>query len=194
MKQSLMWMGVIAFVFISCGRNDQSVEQQGIEEGDISFKTIQWVELIPPDDLDALLNPPSYIMDIEDGSLADQMVSQIQSSSEDRYQQALTSTTIMPEMDKAFVRVPGFIVPLAFNADQLVTQFFLVPYFGACIHVPPPPPNQIIFVDYPEGVELESWDIPFWFSGQLHTSFVENEMATSAYSLDVKSFEIYNDF
>ena len=41
------------------------------------------------------------------------------------------------------VRLPGFAIPLEAKADK-VTEFLLVPYFGACIHSPPPPANQIV--------------------------------------------------
>ncbi|MCO7224265.1 DUF3299 domain-containing protein [Pleionea sp. CnH1-48] len=163
----------------------------------VSYKTVEWVDLIPEDDLNALLEPPSYITDVEDGSPDDQIDSQIQnaiaSANDDRYQQALASTRIMPEMNNQTIRIPGFIVPLEFNEQQAVTQFFLVPFFGACIHVPPPPPNQIIFVDYPQGLDLESLYEPFWISGTLTTSLIENEMATAAYRMQMNSYEVYTD-
>lgn len=162
-----------------------------------AFKTVEWTDLMPKEDLDALLNPPSYITDVEDGSFEDQISNQIQNTiaaaSNDRYQQALVSTRIVPEMNDQPVRVPGFIVPLEFNDEQRVTQFFLVPYFGACIHVPPPPPNQIIFVNYAKGLKLDSLYDPFWISGILKTSVVENETATAAYTIQMQSFEIYTE-
>ena len=71
------------------------------------FKTIEWTDLIPPEILDILMNPPDYIMEIEDGSIEDQISSQMKStmSSEvDPYQQALVSTDVKPEMDGAMVR------------------------------------------------------------------------------------------
>jgi len=162
-----------------------------------AFETLEWTDLIPKEDLDALLNPPSYITDIEDGSVEDQISSQIQNTiaaaSDDRYQQALVSTSVVSEKDGQAVRIPGFIVPLEFDDEQTVTQFFLVPFFGACIHTPPPPPNQIIFVEYPEGLKLEALYDPFWISGTLNTSIVENELATAAYSLDMHYFETYSE-
>ncbi len=48
-------------------------------------------------------------------------------------------------LNKKLVSVPGFMVPLEDDADQ-VSEFLLVPFAGACIHVPPPPPNQMIYV------------------------------------------------
>lgn len=162
-----------------------------------AFKTVEWTDLMPQGDLDALLNPPSYITDVEDGSFEDQISNQIQNAivatGDDRYQQALVSTRIVPKMNDQSVRAPGFVVPLEFNDEQLVTQFFLVPYFGACIHVPPPPPNQIIFVSYPKGLKLDSLYDPFWISGILKTSVVENETATAAYTMQMQSYEMYTE-
>ncbi|ATI03204.1 MULTISPECIES: DUF3299 domain-containing protein [Cycloclasticus] len=162
-----------------------------------SFKTIEWTELMPKEDLEILLNPPSYINDIEDGSFEDQISSQVANAlaaaSDDPYQKALSSTRIVQEMDGQAIRIPGFIVPLEFDDEQTITQFFLVPFFGACIHVPPPPPNQIIFVNYPKGLKVEALYDPFWVSGIVKTSLVENEVATAAYSMQMQSFELYSE-
>ena len=162
-----------------------------------AFKTVEWINLMPEEDLDALLAPPSYVTDIEDGSLEDEISNQIENAfgavNDDRYQQALTSTHIIPEMEGQAIRIAGFIVPLEFDDDQTITQFFLVPFFGACIHVPPPPPNQMIFVSYPKGLKLNALYDPFWISGILRTTLVENEMATAAYSMQLPSFEAYTE-
>ena len=162
-----------------------------------AFVTVEWTDLMPKEDLDALLNPPSYITDIIDGSIEDQISSQIQNSIEaanqDRYQQALASTLVVAEMNDKAIRIPGFIVPVEFDDEQTITQFFLVPFFGACLHLPPPPPNQIIFIDYPEGLKLDALYDPFWISGVLKTSLIENEIATATYSLNMQYFEEYRD-
>ncbi len=162
-----------------------------------AFKTIEWTELMPQEDIDALLNPPSYITDVEDGSLEDQISGQLQNTlnapDDDPYQQALRSTRVIPEMDGKPIRIPGFIVPLEFDDEQTITEFFLVPFFGACIHVPPPPPNQIIYVRFPEGLKLEALYDPFWISGIINTSLIENEIATSAYTIQMQSYEAYTE-
>ncbi len=160
-----------------------------------SFTTVEWTDLMPKEDLDALLNPPEYITDIEDGSSEDEILNQLQNSGnvarDDRYQQALNSTQIVPEMNNKAIRIPGFVVPVEFDDDQTITQFFLVPFFGACLHLPPPPPNQIIFVNYPKGLKLEVLYDPFWVEGRLTSTLIKNEMATAAYSMDMQSYEIY---
>jgi hypothetical protein len=169
--------------------------------GDVSkdqaFETIEWTDLIPPEVLEILLNPPQYVTEIEDGSVEDQISSQMQNSlaaaSDDKYQQALASTEVNADMDGAMIRIPGFIVPLEFDDEEIVTQFFLVPYFGACLHMPPPPPNQIIMVDSPKGIALEELYTPFWISGEISTSIVETDMATSAYSMKLHEYEQYTE-
>ena len=55
------------------------------------------------------------------------------------------STKLNPALADAYIKMPGFIIPIDISGDG-VTSFILVPYVGACIHVPPPPPNQLVFV------------------------------------------------
>ena len=94
-------------------------------------------------------------------------------------------------MDGANVRIPGFIVPLEFNEDQTVTQFFLVPYFGACIHTPPPPPNQIVYIKMDEAVEVNNiWD-PYWIIGTIETKPYMGEVADTVYQLSGQRVEKY---
>lgn len=168
---------------------------------DKGYRTIEWTDLMPKEDLEAFLNPPESLNDIADGSEQDQIESRIQSAVEaaveaagdSPYQRALVSTRVVPEFDGQSIRLPGFIVPLEFgDGQQQVTRFFLVPYFGACIHVPPPPPNQIIYAEFDPGFKLESLYKPFWISGQLRTSLIENDMATAAYAVTVDSIEPYD--
>jgi len=162
----------------------------------IAYREIEWTELIPADDLEALLNPPDYLNAIQDGSMEDQIAGQIKAQldidSSDPYQQALVSTKVIDAMNGEHIRIPGFLVPLAFGEKEFeITQFFLVPFFGACLHVPPPPPNQIIFVDHPEGVTLTSLQDAFWLEGKLSTSLTENDTAISAYSLELHTIKPY---
>ena len=96
-------------------------------------------------------------------------------------------------MDGKKIRIPGFIVPLEFENEEMVIQFFFVPFFGACLHLPPPPPNQIILVDFPEGVPLKSLYTAFWISGELKTSLVEKDIATAAYTMTMDLYEVYRD-
>ena len=64
--------------------------------------------------------------------------------------------------------MPGYLLPLEFDGTA-VTEFLLVPYVGACIHTPPPPPNQIVHVHAEPGFETEELYMPVWVTGQMST-------------------------
>ena len=87
--------------------------------------------------------------------------------------------------------IPGFIVPTEYNDDKKITSFFLVPYFGACIHLPPPPPNQIIHVRFEEGVSLDDSYEPHMVMGELTSEVTRNNLADSAYSIVAEGVDIY---
>jgi hypothetical protein len=93
------------------------------------------------------------------------------------------------ELNNKKIRIPGFIVPVDFDDTQVVTRFLLVPYFGACIHEPAPPPNQTIYAEFEPGYTLESlWD-PFWIEGTLFTTRVVEDLATASYTLRANKIE-----
>jgi len=173
----------------------KAITESFSEQPEVNYRTIEWTELMPKDDLEAILNQPDYIDDIADGSPEDQLSNRVKSAivtaSDNRYQQALVSTRVIEAFNNQPVRIAGFIVPLEFDGEQTVTQFFFVPYFGACIHMPPPPPNQLIYVSYPQGLKLNALYDPFWITGVIKTSLVENDMATAAYSITVNSISLY---
>lgn len=64
------------------------------------------------------------------------------------------------------IRMPGYVLPLEFK-DRKAVEFLLVPTVGACIHTPPPPPNQIVHVSYPEGIEVNGLFTPVWITGTM---------------------------
>lgn len=187
--------------------------------------TIEWVDLIPPADLEILTNPPKSITDIPHGQDFPELSSEfpsedeldqlsnsisnaigdavnnaegnsspVPSPEEQAYAAALKSTNVNAEYDQKSIRLPGFVVPVEYNDDQVITEFFLVPYFGACIHVPPPPPNQIIYVKYPQGLELTALYDPFWIEGTMKTQIIQNDIALSAYSIDASGIKPYEEY
>jgi hypothetical protein len=66
--------------------------------------------------------------------------------------------------------MPGFVLPIEYDGTK-VTEFLLVPWVGACIHTPPPPPNQIVHVIVEEGSARESGGMyePVWVTGDMFT-------------------------
>jgi hypothetical protein len=64
-------------------------------------------------------------------------------------------TSVNKELNGQRVRMGGYLLPLEVSGTEVI-EFLLVPYVGACIHVPPPPPNQIIYVKAEKGVGYKS--------------------------------------
>ena len=96
----------------------------------------------------------------------------------------------VPELNGQLVKLPGFVVPLDVTGGK-VASFLLVPYFGACIHQPPPPPNQIVYVEFAEPVEIESMYDPVWVTGQLGLDGHSSELARAGYSMQGRLIEKY---
>jgi len=69
-------------------------------------------------------------------------------------------------IDGSEVRVPGYVLPLK-SGENGITEFLLVPWVGACIHTPPPPPNQMVHVTVPEGIPDRGLFAPIWIEGSI---------------------------
>ena len=101
---------------------------------------------------------------------------------------------ILAQVTTAFngkrVRIPGFIVPLALDGTK-VREFLLVPWFGACIHVPPPPPNQIVYVSSKQEVSVDDIYDPVWVTGVMQTAALRTDLADAGYTLQGETIEPY---
>jgi hypothetical protein len=89
------------------------------------------------------------------------------------------------------VRIPGFMVPFD-DGMAGVNEFLLVPYFGACIHTPPPPPNQIVYVRMEGGrqVQVNIWDAIF-IEGILDIESIESPYGTVGHQVLGKAIRPY---
>ncbi|MGC2162932.1 MAG: DUF3299 domain-containing protein [Silvibacterium sp.] len=89
------------------------------------------------------------------------------------------------------VSIPGFMVPLEDDLEQ-VTEFLLVPYAGACIHVPPPPPNQIVYVKMNKSAKVQvTFTDPILVTGILQISTVQSPYGDVSYDLSGESVVPY---
>lgn len=181
--------------------------------------TVEWTELLPDEDLRLLESIPQVDHEsLSDEELAqdapaegfnsntsafeDQVAKAIaeskQALAEEKksgrdWRDALKSTKVRPEFNNKRIRIAGYIVPIEYDDNQVITEFFLVPYFGACIHVPPPPPNQLIYVKHPKGFTLPDLYTPFWVDGTVVIETQENELGLSAYSMRNVKLERYQE-
>ena len=100
------------------------------------------------------------------------------------------SAKTVPAMNGKEIRLGGYPVPLETDAKGRATLFFLVPYPGACIHVPPPPPNQLVLVRFPKGLKIEDIYTPLWVVGKLKVEKVSNDLADAAYAMDAEKARV----
>ena len=100
------------------------------------------------------------------------------------------STKLNPALADAYIKMPGFIIPIDISADG-VTSFILVPYVGACIHVPPPPPNQLVFVTTKVPWPSERLWEAVWVIGTMQNKVQYTEVADTGYELEADWIEIY---
>ena len=102
-----------------------------------------------------------------------------------------TMTDTLKKLDGMKVRVPGFIVPLD-DADEEGAEFLLVPYYGACVHTPPPPPNQMAFVSMVgnKSVKLALFDA-VWMEGTLRITDYDSPYGEVGYQIEGLSMKPY---
>jgi hypothetical protein len=103
----------------------------------------------------------------------------------------VVTTAVNTDLDQALVQLPGFIVPIGEPKDGIVREFYLVPYIGADIHVPPPPSNQMVYVRSTAGVAIDAVHEAYWVTGKMHLENRTTPLGTSAYSLVASKVEQY---
>jgi uncharacterized protein len=155
-------------------------------------RTLDWMDLVPDEDRLAWETVPEQL-ELLNADLLAAGIDEI--TDEVKLPDVLYSTAVRSELEGQYVRLPGFIVPLEYNERNEATGFFLVPYFGACIHLPPPPPNQIVYVSFPDGAPggEDLMFEPYWVSGTMRIDTTENELGVSTYSLDARHLTLYEE-
>jgi len=152
-------------------------------------RTLDWLELLPPEDRQQMEKLPELMEDLN----ADLLARGDDSLSGDiRMPDVLSSTRVRGELEGELVRIPGYLVPLRVNERGDAESFFLVPYFGACIHVPPPPPNQMVHVTFSGGLPADAIYIPYWVTGELEIETTANELGVATYAIDATTISEYD--
>lgn len=153
-----------------------------------AFKEIRWEDLAPKG-----WDPAKEFKALDLGKMQD---------SDPRAMEALQKMKALfddaptePAMAGQKIRLPGFVIPLEHKGEQ-VTEFILVPYFGACIHSPPPPANQIIHALVAKTAKpigkLRSMD-PVWASGTLSLHRADTPWGKAGYRLAVEKVVPYEE-
>jgi hypothetical protein len=147
---------------------------------------LQWEELVPAD-----WDPFSELEELGIGDMADDdpRMREAQAVLDALWSQA----PVIEEYAGKRVQLEGFVVPLE-NKGKKISEFLLVPYFGACIHVPPPPANQTVYVKTAPGEEYPGalYDVVV-VTGRMAIERTKNDMGDSGYRIDAEMIKPYEE-
>lgn len=144
------------------------------------YRELTWEELVPPGyrPEDIMAKYQEELSAFQDGDpaawdLYEQM------------QEEFNNAPVNSQLNQSNIKLPGFIAPLEYEGE-LVTEFLLVPYFGACIHVPPPPVNQTVHVTLAEGegISAEEAFYPVWVHGYMITDGISTDIGEAGYRIE----------
>lgn len=144
---------------------------------------VHWDDLMPAD-----WDPLEPFKDLDLDALEDSDPRAI--AALEKVREAWDAAPANPALEGKIGRIAGFLVPLDWDVREF-SEFLLVPYFGACIHTPPPPANQIIHVvaDPPvRGFEVME---AVWVEGRFEISSTDTDMGRSGYRMQARSVELY---
>jgi hypothetical protein len=142
------------------------------------LRSVNWDDLIPEDDGQAMVMKTLE----EIGVVQDESLKRIFDQSE--------SSGVVAALDGQRIEIPAFIVPVQYE-EQKITAFMLAPYVGACMHSPPPPANQMIFVESEEGIEIENIYHPIYATGIITATSVSTGLADAGYTLRLETTRPY---
>lgn len=147
---------------------------------------LQWDYLIPPD-----WHPEELFAD-EDVDAIDDDDPRADALME-RLLAAWAEAPVVEVLDGRRVRLPGFVVPLELDASE-IAEFLLVPYFGACIHVPPPPANQTVLVRTAADLPYQGglFDV-VWVEGRMRVEPFSNELGEAGYRIEEAAVSPYEE-
>lgn len=154
------------------------------EASDTDIREIEWDALIPEDwRPDVLMDQYNADEISDDDPRAQQLL--------DKLKALWNEAPVVPALEGQRVKLPGFVVPLEMDAKR-IDQFLLVPYYGACIHVPPPPANQTVHVVAGEGKGFEGqlFDT-VWVTGTMRVESLSSDLAEAGYRLENASVVPY---
>ncbi|HRJ94314.1 MAG TPA: DUF3299 domain-containing protein [Candidatus Thiothrix moscowensis] len=114
----------------------------------------------------------------------------------EKMQAELNTAPVNPAMNGKKIKLPGFVAPLEIDeSNGMVGDFLLVPYFGACIHLPPPPLSQTLLVKPKTGksIGMERVYEPVWVSGTIKTESTKTDLADAGYKIVDAAIEMYQE-
>ena len=157
--------------------------EEAADSGSKAYRQIMWDELMPAD-----WTPSKSTKDLNIDELEDNDPRAIEGLK--KTMEEWKKAPVNSKIDGSSISIAGFIVSLERDGTTL-KEFLLVPYYGACIHTPPPPPNQIIHVVLSKPIKnVKSLDA-VWVDGRITVQEKETAMGTAGYMLKGEDLKVY---
>ena len=150
-----------------------------------SYKEVTWDDLLPKD-----WDPMKAITELKLDKLKDSDPRAIEAM--EKLKRMWNEAPVNPAINGRPIRIAGFMVPLEWGKQE-VKEFLLVPYFGACIHVPPPPANQIIHVIADKPFKSREGMDAVWVNGVIELAVSRTDMGDSGYRMRARKVEAYKE-
>ncbi len=159
-------------------------------------KIITWADLVPPNsnaptiDFGKFAKPKGMPKLSEFGGSREDMDEYVDSMEFMRQMQPQDGDALATNLNGLEVKIAGYVTPLSFEGEKVV-DFLFVPYLGACIHVPPPAANQIVYVENAMGMNVSELYDPVWLIGTLKAKPVSTLVANVGYTItdaDIKPY------
>lgn len=148
-----------------------------------AYKDVSWAKLIPKN-----WDPGATLRGLDFSNIKDSDPRAIKALL--RVQKAWTKAPVNPKMNGALISIAGYIAPLDNDREHL-REFLLVPFFGGCIHTPPPPGNQIIHVLLSKSISLDELNSAVVVSGKLETVPSNTALGFAGYRMAADSVVAY---
>ncbi|MCG8381266.1 MAG: DUF3299 domain-containing protein [Gammaproteobacteria bacterium] len=185
-------LAVICFVFVVWGGQNalqaiqpkQETETSQKQSSGRSVTELEWEALIPSDwRFDQIIGKYNIADLSDDDPRAAELMEKLQT--------LWKEAPVVHDLDGKTVKLPGFVVPLEMDA-QAIREFLLVPYYGACIHTPPPPANQIIHVvTEPNRAYKGRLFDTVWVTGMITVERSSSELGEAGYRIEAHKIEPY---
>jgi len=165
------------------GKDESTADQAEVTE-------IQWGDLIPAD----FVQPENPFTTMSREEIDKLMDGSDESNAElEKLQEVFNYAPVNEDLDGKRVKLPAYITPLEYEDNSIIKEFLLVPYVGACIHVPPPPANQIVHAQSEKGIKSKGMYEAVWATGIIRAETVKSALAESGYRLEVESIKPYTE-
>ena len=179
-------IGTLITDMIGLGSSDEEEKKKALSNKE--YRELDWKELAPDTNSeDQILAKYQPLIDkIPEGGKGAKPIY-------DKMLAEFNALPANPKLDGQKIKIPGYVTVLE-QEKGLISEFLLVPYYGACIHVPPPPLNNTLLIKLKKDQHLLLDDIyfPVWVKGTIQTKNTKTDLATAGYLIDNAEVKLYD--